>query len=334
MASEANQTFKFNNFQEILSYYATLLKNAMLEEASDNPFKLEKSESSSSSGEFITPFLPKEWIEYELDEITGNQIKKIIPNQGYTYGQSILTAFEDTSNQIRDSLMTLFINYDDKKELWQEDLNFNLLNAYASASQSLQWYNKDTEEFEDMPEYWFTRGCWYEMLPMCTKGEYIKAYHVNVMNAVKAIKKCRDYFENEFEYFVMEPTTDYGSYYSYDGGYTSYSSTVQRRVKGARQASYSTYGNSKLFIRAFWQYYLKTLKDEVEKLLKPIWKFGEPTNYPEQTASTAKLTYVTQMVTDVDTVYITGNTCISTAKALSSQCGTYDAKAAKLKLSK
>ena len=312
MASEALQTYKFKNFNEILGYYATVLKNSMLE--SDSGHGLEAD----------TPFLPKSWTVTTTDE-WGRSETTIIPNSGYVYGQSILDAFKSTANSIKHSLMTLFINHDDDKVMWQEDLNYNLINAYASASQSLQWYNKDTEEFEEKPEYWFTRGCWYDMLPMCTKGAYIRKYQANVQNAIEAVRKCRKAYQN-YEY-VEYSTDEYGYSYSY---------TVSRRnTVRTRHIGYSSVSNSRFFVQHFWSDYLPKLKSEIDAQLEPIWKFGRATNYPEQNASTADLEYITQLASSIGANSTSSaKTTITTAKKLSTNCGTYDAKAAKMTLSK
>ena len=308
MANESQQTFKYKNFKQILSYYAKLTKQAMMEPIDGLGAN--------------TPFMPPFWKVPEYDTTVDGQTVLIgyttYENSGYVYGKAILDAYKKTSDSILEALRTLFINYDDPKEIWQEDFNFNLLNAYASASQSLQWYNEETEEFEDMPEYWFTRGCWYEMLPMCTKGDYIKTWHSNVLSAIRAIKKCRQYYQTKFVYYIYEPSYDdyyYSSYYS-------------------RREYYSDYGNSMGYIRSFWANYLSVLQDEINPLLNPIWKLGRETNLKEQTAETAKLTYVTQLASDLDIAFTAGNTIASTAKTLSTSCGTYSAKAAGLSLSK
>lgn len=328
MASEAAQTYRHRNFSDLLSYYSMLIKNAMLE-------------TSKALGEH-TPFLPKEWISTSTDE-WGHTETIITPNEGYSFGQSILDSFLTTRNEIRDGLMTLFINYDDDKIMWQEDLNFNLINAYASASQSLQWYNKDTEEFEDMPEYWFTRGCWYEMLPMCTKGDYIKAWHANVLEAVEAIKTCRRDFL-KFELILPDPYDEYGSYSSSSRGYSYYTSRSARTYRstsyGSMRSGYSSSATAPAFIQGFWSSMigkdnrLSALKSRVEDLLSPIWKFGRSTTIPEQNASTAKLKYVTYLASDLEMNYSIGKTSITTAAQLSNKCGTYDPKAAKMQISK
>lgn len=308
MASETLQTYRLKNFNELLSYYSTVVKNAMLE--ADKGRGIEED----------SPFLPESWTVTTTDE-WGRTETTIVPNPGHAYGQSVLNAFKSTAESIRNSLMTLFTNYDDEKIMWQEDLNFNLINAYASASQSLQWYNKDTEEFEDRPEYWFTRGCWYDMLPMCTKGDYIRKWQPKVLEAIQAIRKCRKAYQS-FEYVEYVTDSDTG----WSGSY------VVNRKSRMRQTSYTSYGNSRLFILRFWGEYLPTLKSEVDYLLEPIWKFGRATNYPEQNAKTADLEYITQLASDIHGTNTKSS--IATAKRLSAKCGTYDANSAKLKLSK
>ena len=330
MASESTQTYKHRNFSDLLSYYAMLMKNAMLE-------------TTRGLGEY-SPFLPKEWVSTTYDEFGYSQTI-VTPNPGYAFGQSILNSFQSTRNAIRDSLMTLFINYDDEEIMWQKDLNFNLINSYASASQSLQWYNKDTEEFVDMPEYWFTRGCWYEMLPMCTKGDYIKAWHANVIDAVEAVKTCRRDFQ-KFELILPDPYDEYGTYSTTSQGYSYYRNTSSYRNRsnsfsyGSMRTDYSTSATTQAFIAGFWnsmvgnENRLSALKNRVEGLLSPIWRFGKPTTIPEQNASTAKLKYVTYLASDIQMSYSLGKTSISTASQLSSKCGTYDPKAANLQISK
>ena len=80
--------------------------------------------------------------------------------------------------------------------------------------------------------------------------------------------------------------------------------------------------------------YLAFSKTVNGSLLDPIWRIGRATNLKEQTAETAKLTYVTQLASDIDTVFSIGKTLTSTAKTLSDMCGTFSANLAGLKLSK
>jgi len=318
MANEQNKAYTLKNFRQILSYYSTLFKNAMY----------------SLDTHSRTPFTPKSWTFYRYDN-QGNRTKHVVNNSGYLYGESILKAFKDTSNSIKFSLSTLFINNDDEEIMRKEDLNFNLLNAYASASQSFQKYNESTEEFVDRPEYWFTRGTWYDMLPMCTKGRYILAYHSKIMASITAVEKCRSAFMN----------------YSYT--YTTSSGRrAVRRIK-VKSLSYnvgdyydsegSSYSSPTNYTIAFWNSYLPTLKSEVDRLLLPIWDFGQSTDYPEQNSSTADLIYITQRTSDIASLdkaasiasKIYNNeisSSISTAKSISSNCGKYSAKSSGLSI--
>lgn len=313
-----DQAYNLPNFKSILSYYSTLVKNAIFE--------------SVEGLHAETPFMPKSWTYTTTDDITGQTTEVVIGNPGYNYAMELLGLFKTTSDNIRDALLTLFINYDDPKEMQQEDFNFNIINAYASASQSLQWYNKDTEEFESMPEYWFTRGCWYDMLPMCTKGDYIRAKHSNVLQAVNAIKKCRRYYEYEFTY--QEPATDYTDNFGYSYQLNRRYTYSQWNSQYNRYATYSQYSNSRFFVLAFWNQYLQTLSDEVKSCLNPIWKFGQYSGKREQTASTAKLTYITQLASDSEISIQQSNTAVKTARQISSTSGTYDAKKAKISIIK
>ena len=326
MADE--QAYKLTNFKKILSYYSALVENAMFEEVEGLHAE--------------TPFRPESWTYYvSVDNADGTTTTEevVVANPGYNYAMELLKMFKTTSSNILDALMTLFINNDDPKEMRQEEFNFNILNAYASASQSLQWYNKDTEEFETMPEYWFTRGCWYDMLPMCTKGDYIKAKYPNVLNAIKAIKRCRHYYEYEYKYPVPLYYDDYGYSYSDYGGYSYRSSNGRYRYYSYRSPyaynyiGYSQFSNSREFTLSFWDTYLQTLSSEVSNYLNPIWKFGKPSGLKEQTASTAKLTYVTQLASDFGKMFQRNNTAVKTAKQLLTTT-SYDAKKAKVSISK
>ena len=307
----ASQAYKLKNFNQILSWYATIVKNRMLAD-----------EAGLGAN---SPFNPPSWTIVTTDELTGMTTTQVIMNPGGTYGQSILDAFKNTANSILHSLKTLFINYDDDKQLWHEDMNFNLLNSYAAASQSFQKYNQDTEEFEDRPEYWFTRGCWYDMLPMCTKGEYLYAWRNNVENGVvAAITKCREAFRKHVYTYT---TTTYTSVS--DGGADPWTTHTYTET-------YSDEGNSRGFITDFWGDHLASLKSTVDSLLEPIWKLGRKTSYPEQNAASADLVYVTQLKSDIasqDTgAAKASSSSITTAKSLSKACGKYDAKAAKMTL--
>ena len=72
------------------------------------------------------------------------------------------------------------------------------------------------------------------MLPMCTKGDYLKTWHGNVVQAVNAIKKCRRYYQYEFEYYLPEPVDNDGYVIS---------------TLGSRRCTFQTYGNDPDFIQ-------------------------------------------------------------------------------------
>lgn len=303
----ATHAYNLKNFKQILSWYATLLKNRML--------------AQEDGLDEQSPFTPASWtvVVTSTDDFGyTTTYTYVVENPGATYGQSLLDAFKSTANSIEHALSTLFINHDDDKVMWHEDLNFNLINAYASASQSYQWYDQTTEEFVDMPEFWFTRGCWYDMLPMCTKGRYLLVWQDTIEGKVRnLISQCRRRFQKHT--YTYTYTTE-----SSDG--TSSTSTYTE--------VYSKSGNSRGFILDFWDDNLAWLKNNLDPLLSPIWKMGWETSYPEQNSKSADLVYITQLMSDISksTSATGGSSSITTSNSLSSNCGTYDAKAAKLTL--
>lgn len=312
----AKQAYELKNFKQILSWYAMLVKNRMLAD--------EDGLGSNS------PFSPQNWTVTETVGIEPDTrtITRIIDNPGASYGQSILDAFQSTADSIHHSLATLFINHDDDKTMWQEDLNFNLINAYAAASQSLQRYDKDTEEFEEMPEFWFTRGCWYDMLPMCTKGKYLLEWRSNVETKVRnAISLYRG--EGNRSVVGYKRNVFVHTYTSTDSDGTSTTETTYEY--------YSPSGNSMDFILDFWRKNLAGLKAAIDPYLEPIFHIGHKTDYPEQNSKTANIEYVTQLASDIafsnTSASAAAGASITTAKSLSAECGKYDAKAAKMTLS-
>lgn len=304
------EDYSLENFYQILSWYSTIVFNRFYNDedglGGNSPFKPESwkvpipsSSSDSDSGSGKTS------VKY-----------RTVANEGSTYAKSILKAFQTTGDNILFSLKTLFINNDDDKAMRTEDLNFNLISAYAAASQSFQKYNATTEEFMDMPEFWFTRGCWYDMLPMCTRGEYLLKYRGNVQNTVRnAISKCRRaYKKHSYMRVITESSSD--------------GSSSSTRIEWEY---YQESGNTYEFISDFWSSHLSSLKSVVDNALEPIWKIGRKTNYPMQNSSTADLEYVTQLMSDISS---TKGSSISTAKQLSEKCGKYSAKKANVTLSK
>ena len=308
----ATESYARENFSQILSWYSALLKNKMLGADEANGLTT------------ASPFWPDYWevVTYHL----YTKITRKVYNPGWKYGNSLLDAMETTSNNILIALSTLFTNYDDDEAMRQENLNFHLINAYAAASQSYKWYDKTTEEFVERPEFWFTRGCWYDMLPMCTKGKYLLVYQKAVNKVCEYIMTCRKKFlKHTYTYYVTDTDSDGGS------STTTVHTEHYSPIKG---------GNSRSFIETFWRTteqntdMLSWLETKSDPLLKPIFDMGIETKLPEQTSKTADLVYITQLVSDIsESTSSIGTSKITSAKSLSDSCGTYDANAAGVTLS-
>ena len=56
----------------------------------------------------------------------------------------------------------------------EEDVNYNLINAYADGTKSFEDYNSFTEEFFKRAEYWNIRGHLFEILENAHEGTFIK----------------------------------------------------------------------------------------------------------------------------------------------------------------
>lgn len=77
------------------------------------------------------------------------------------------------------AIMSLFIQleaepYNGEYTERAEDVNYNLINAYADGTKSFEDYNSSTEEFFKRAEYWNIRGHLYELLPNANDGTFLK----------------------------------------------------------------------------------------------------------------------------------------------------------------
>ena len=77
------------------------------------------------------------------------------------------------------AIMSLFIQleaepYNGEYTERAEDVNHNLINAYADGTKSFEDFNPSTEEFFKRAEYWNIRGHLYELLPNVNDGTFIK----------------------------------------------------------------------------------------------------------------------------------------------------------------
>lgn len=65
-----------------------------------------------------------------------------------------------------------------------ENVNFNTINGYADGSKSFEYYDMESQEFSEMPEYFWTRGNLYDMLPRVEEGDYLGKYIASVSEIV------------------------------------------------------------------------------------------------------------------------------------------------------
>lgn len=77
------------------------------------------------------------------------------------------------------AIMSLFIQLEAEPHNGEyteraEDVNYNLINAYADGTKSFEDYNSSTEEFFKRAEYWNVRGHLYELLPNANDGTFLK----------------------------------------------------------------------------------------------------------------------------------------------------------------
>lgn len=83
-----------------------------------------------------------------------------------------------------------------------EDVNYNLINAYADGTKSFEDYNPLTEEFFKRAEYWNIRGHLYEILEKAHEGTFIKR-HESLVDAL-----CSFLDNEELKYNSAKFVTD------------------------------------------------------------------------------------------------------------------------------
>jgi len=311
-----NSTLK--NFKEILNYYKKLFEDV-----------LNTSDKSNKQNHGANPFLPDKW---EISSNNEDNTVHYVYNQGYNYLKNLIDTVEETKNGIHKGLRTLFINYDDPEDYWQEDLNYNLINGYAEASRSLQYYNKETQEFEERPEYFWTRGNYYDMLPMCTEGKYLLAYKTAVENACLILEEYKTTFykykcaynsgSGESSDMLLTYNIVNASYAIADGGESQQSWNRNSRM-----------GMTVYFYTSFWNKYLSGLKHRIrgngKKTVGKMLKIGQKTQYPEQTNDSnvvyTKKYYSNSIWESSSTGEISNSKIVNTTK-LSSNCGKYESK--------
>lgn len=314
MALVFKENSSFNNFKDILNYYNSLFTKV-----------LNTSDVTDKENHGANPYLPDKWVVPTNNEDTTVQY---IYNPGYNYLKSIINTVEATKNGIHKGLRTLFINYDEPEDYWQEDLNYNLINSYAEASKTFEFYNKKTQEFEERPEYFWTRGNYYDMLPMCTAGKYLLAYKTSVENACIIMEQYKKkFYEYSCNYNTITGETS-GITMSYRMINSSYA--ISEGSEGVYWNSNYSSRISIYFYISFWNEYLSELKGKVlntnGKSVGNMLKIGQETQYPEQNNDNNVIytkKYYSTLWDDLSTgIEKTSQTVVNT-KILSNSCGTY-----------
>lgn len=321
MALNLKDTSEFRNFKDILNYYKFLFEEV-----------LNTSDKSNKENHGANPFLPDKW---EIPSNNEDATVQYVYNQGYNYLKELINTVEATKNGIHKGLRTLFINYDDPEEYWQEDMNYNLINAYAEASRSYEYYNKKTQNFEERPEYFWTRGNYYDMLPMCTAGKYLLPYKTAVENACAIMESYKTLFYNyNCEYAMMNSETD-GIVLSYDMVNSTYAISTGENFGYGRSSRYNDQSSRNIyFYTSFWEKHLRPMINKVEntgsKNIKDMLKIGMETEYPEQTNDSEVIytkKYYGTSVWDKMSIGTNGTDAskmkITNTKKMSNNCGTY-----------
>ena len=118
-------------------------------------------------------------------------------NPAYALLETWAKNFDSVKEKIFSGLDCLFNDPDEEYAV--EDTNFQIINGYADGSKTFQKYSIDTEEFTEIPYYFYVRGNLYDMLPRANLGEYVNAYYDNVKNVTEICKYYNELYEDYIE---------------------------------------------------------------------------------------------------------------------------------------
>ena len=162
-----------SNMNALFNGFISSLSTETIDENTGLPIS-----SGSSSSNFTDPFNDdKKGLSVKIDEV----VKKIS-----TFGQIL---FDDIDMNPT-----------------AENLNFMMLNSYATQSKEFQHYNEKDEEQNALDaagtkyvqyswtnhwDYYYTRGHLYDLLPALTRGDYLKNTLIGIYNSIA--KKMAEY---------------------------------------------------------------------------------------------------------------------------------------------
>ena len=133
-----------------------------------------------------------------------------IPNPSYTLLSSLQTVLTNTQSAIYNAAHYLYEDpsmRDGNGALIRNDNNFSIINGYADGSKTFELYKSDDEVFLEQPDFFWTRGKFYGMLPAIYEGEYLRSYGgINVAAKIQNIVAICSEYNDKFVVFEEEWT--------------------------------------------------------------------------------------------------------------------------------
>ena len=133
-----------------------------------------------------------------------------IPNPSYTLLSSLQTVLTNTKSAIYNAAHYLYEDpsmRDGNGALIRNDNNFSIINGYADGSKTFELYKSDDEVFLEQPDFFWTRGKFYGMLPAIYEGEYLRSYgDINVAAKIQNIVAICSEYNDKFVVFEEEWT--------------------------------------------------------------------------------------------------------------------------------
>lgn len=131
-----------------------------------------------------------------------------IPNPSYTLLSSLQTVLTNTQSAIYNAAHYLYEDpsmRDGNGALIRNDNNFSIINGYADGSKTFELYKSDDEVFLEQPDFFWTRGKFYGMLPAIYEGEYLRSYDgINVAAKIQNIVAICSEYNDKFVVFEEE----------------------------------------------------------------------------------------------------------------------------------
>lgn len=163
-----------------------------------------KIDSINSSYEAFRTMIPAP----PVDPDSGGVPEPPKPNSGSVVLTNVSTLLSQTNTSIFNAIKGLFDDPEDEEHI--PDLNYQIINGYADGSKTYEYYDKNTEEFSERGEYYFTRGNLYDMIPGVEAGDYLYRYVQNM----RVIYNLCDQYEKMYQEYTpptVEDSSDSGT---------------------------------------------------------------------------------------------------------------------------